>query len=152
MQTLNIPEIEISIKYKSAIKKSQLFHVSNSKDIADLCRSLYDADTVEWFESMILVCLNRANKVIGWYKVSQGGITGTICDPKVVFTIALNCVGTCYIIITHNHPSGNLNPSDADDKLTQKIEAAGKLLDIKLLDHIIIADDSYYSYSDEGKL
>ena len=99
---------------------------------------------------MILICLNQNNKVIGFYRVSAGGTTGTICDPKIVFTTALNCAGTTSIIISHNHPSGSLKPSRADEQITAKIKEAGKVLDIKLLDHIIYTEEGYFPFGDEG--
>ncbi len=146
---MKLPEIEISIKYKGS-KKTELKKVTSSRDAYEVCKLLYNENTIDWLEEMILICLNRANKVIGYYKVSRGGMTSTMCDPKVVFTIALNCAGTTAIILSHNHPSGNTSPSDPDRQLTSKVKDAGKLLDITLLDHIIVTEDSYYSFADEG--
>ena len=85
------------------------------------------------------------------YEVSTGGITGTVADPRVIFVAALkaNCSA---IIISHNHPSGNLNPSRQDEELTQKIKNGDEFLDIKLLEHIIVTDEGYFSFSDEGLL
>lgn len=148
---MKLPEIEISIKYKGT-KKTELKKVTSSRDAYDVCKLLYSENTFDWVEEMILICLNRANKVIGYYRISKGGIAGTVADPKVIFTIALNCAGTSSIILSHNHPSGNTKPSDSDISLTNKIKDAGKLLDIVLLDHIIVTEDSYYSFVDEGKL
>ena len=95
--------------------------------------------------------LNRANKITRFEIISEGGITGTIADPRIVLKKALdeNAVG---LILCHNHPSGNLNPSQADKDLTRKIKDAAQLLDIKLLDHIIISESGYFSFSDEGLL
>lgn len=95
--------------------------------------------------------LNKANKVLGIFEVSSGGISGTVADPRLIFVAALktNCSG---IIISHNHPSGNLKPSRQDEELTQKIKHAGEFLEIKLLDHIIITSEGYYSFADEGLL
>lgn len=148
---MKIPQIEISIKFKGALK-SELKKINSSKDLYQVCKSMYDNGTFDWQEEMILICLSQSNKIIGYYKISSGGITGTICDPKVVFTVALNCAGTTQIILTHNHPSGNLMPSQADNVLTDKIKNAGSFLDIRLVDHLIITDEGYYSYADEGKL
>ena len=83
--------------------------------------------------------------------ISEGGVSGTVVDPKKIFKIALDNHASS-IIVGHNHPSGNIQPSDADQKITQKIKNAGVLLDIALLDHIIIGNDQYYSFSDEGAL
>lgn len=93
--------------------------------------------------------LNRANKVLGILEASSGGISGTVADPRLVFVAALKA-NASNIIISHNHPSGNLNPSKADEELTQKIKQAGQLLDIKLFDHIIVTSEGYYSFADEG--
>ncbi len=100
-------------------------------------------------EQFKVLFLNQANKVLGIYEVSTGGITGTVADPRVIFAAALkaNC---CAIIISHNHPSGNLKPSRQDEELTQKIKQGGQLLDIKLLDHIILTAEEYFSFGDEG--
>ena len=93
----------------------------------------------------MVLCLNRANKVLGWAKIGQGGISGTVADPKVIFQIALKANASS-IILAHNHPS------EADNKLTRKIKNAGELLDLPVLDHIILIDDGYYSFADEGNL
>lgn len=100
-------------------------------------------------EEFWVLYLNNANKVIYKSQISKGGITGTVADTRVIFKIALeqNAVG---LILTHNHPSGNLNPSDADIQITKKLKIAAKQLDLTILDHIIITEASYYSFADEG--
>jgi DNA repair protein RadC len=96
--------------------------------------------------------LNKANKVLGYSKISSGGISGTLVDPKLIFQTALKANASS-IILAHNHPSGNKQPSDADTRITKKCTGAGTLLDITVLDHLIITpDDLYYSYADEGTL
>ena len=99
-------------------------------------------------EQVEIVLLNRANKVLGISEVSTGGFSGTVADPKVIFSIALKACASS--IILHNHPSGNLKPSQADLNLTKKIKNGGELLDIAVLDHIILTADSYFSFADEG--
>lgn len=143
-----IPEITISVKFK-AIEDDQYYEVRSTSDIAEVLRQIFNQDTIEWKEEFMLLCLNRSNKVIGFYRVSSGGMTGTVADPKIIYTIALNCAATT-IIIAHNHPSGNLNPSNADRDLTRKIYEAGKLFDIVVLDHIIITRDKHLSFAEEG--
>jgi DNA repair protein RadC len=93
--------------------------------------------------------LNRANRVNHFEIVSEGGITGTVADPRIILKKALeqNAVS---LIVCHNHPSGNLRPSRADEMLTQKLKDAAQLLDITVLDHIIVSDMGYYSFADEG--
>lgn len=144
-----LPEFEISLKFKG--KKSELKTVNTSSDAAEICRHCFDEGKLDWVEEFVVIALNRANKVIGFYKVSSGGLTGTVADPKVIYQFALLSSATS-IILSHNHPSGNTRPSQADIDLTLKIRDAGKFLDIKLLDHIIITDESYTSFADEGYL
>ncbi len=103
-----------------------------------------------WEEFKVLL-LNRANRVTGVYEASAGGITGTVADPRLILAVAIKSVSVS-IILAHNHPSGNLKPSRADEELTAKIKEAGKYHEIKVLDHIIISSESYYSFADEGLL
>jgi len=100
-------------------------------------------------EEFWLLMLNRANRVIGRFKVSQGGLSGTVIDTRIILKKALDNLASS-IIVCHNHPSGNLQPSDADVKITEKLKKAAEILEIKLLDHIIIANKSYFSFADEG--
>lgn len=103
------------------------------------------------YEEFWILTLARNNKVIKPYRVSEGGVSGTVADPKRIFKAALENNASA-IILSHNHPSGNLRPSKADETLTQKIVNAGKHLDIQVLDHIIVAGDGYFSFADEGKI
>ncbi len=100
-------------------------------------------------EEFWLLMLNRANRVLGRFKVSQGGLSGTVIDTRIILKKALDHLASS-IIVCHNHPSGNNQPSDADVKITEKLKKAAEMLEIKLLDHIIIADKSYFSFADEG--
>jgi len=103
------------------------------------------------YEVFYILLLNRANKVIREIMISEGGLSGTVADPKKIFKIALeyNASG---IILCHNHPSGNIQPSDADIKLTKKLRHAGEMLDLPVIDHIIIGEENYYSFADENTL
>lgn len=101
------------------------------------------------YEVFYLLLLNRANKIIRAVKISEGGFAGTVADPKKIFKIALEYAASA-IILCHNHPSGNLQPSDADIKLTNKLVASGELLDLKVLDHLILGDGEYFSFADEN--
>jgi DNA repair protein RadC len=100
-------------------------------------------------EEFWLLLLNRANEVIRPVQVSQGGVSGTVADPKIIFKLAIECLASAIILI-HNHPSGNLKPSEADKDLTRRLASAGKLLEIPILDHLIFTDASYLSFADEG--
>ena len=141
----NIPEIEL--KYKSG--KVKKINITSSQDAEKIFREFFDCDTLELTESFVVIYLNRANKTLGWQRVSQGGITGTIVDKRLILATALKCAATG-IILAHNHPSGNINPSNTDKELTKQLKEASKLLDIVVLDHLIISEDNYFSFSDEG--
>lgn len=102
-------------------------------------------------EEFWILYLNNSNKILEQYQVSKGGITGTLVDVRITLRKALE-VGAVSIILAHNHPSGNLNPSEADKQLTRKLKTASESLDIKVLDHIIVTEKSYFSFADEGML
>lgn len=102
-------------------------------------------------EAFWIILLNRANRVIKKHQISQGGVAGTVADPKLIFKVAVEELASG-IILAHNHPSGNLTASQADIDLTKKLKESGKLLDIQVLDHLIIAGKKYYSFADEGLL
>lgn len=151
MQNLIIPEIQFSLSYVNQVKQSELRQITSSQDCEDVLRIVFNSSTFLWREEMLLLCLNRANKVVGYYRVSVGGVSGTVCDPKVIFTIALNS-GASAIVLAHNHPSGNLTPSEADKALTKKIKEVGALLEVQLIEHMILTHESYYSFADNGTL
>lgn len=142
---------EVQLVYRSTIKASDRPKISSSKDAAAIFRQFWDEMKIEHVESFKVMLLSRANKVLGISSVSEGGISGTVADPKVIFQVALKANASS-IIVAHNHPSGNLNPSEADRQLTTKLKEAGKFLDIPVLDHIILIpeEDKYFSFSDEG--
>lgn len=102
-------------------------------------------------ESFLVMFLNNANRILKIEIISTGGMTGTVADPKIIFKKALN-VGATAMILCHNHPSGNINPSQQDDLLTKKFVAAGTLLDITVHDHIIIGEGRYFSYLEQGRI
>lgn len=150
-KSIYFPEINLHLSFDKKVKKSELYHVKTALDAYTVFKSVFDADTFDWKEEMVMLCLNRANRVLGFYKVSSGGITGTVVDPRIIFTVALKC-GASSIVIAHNHPSGQLIPSEADKSLTQKVKHAGKLMEIHLLDHLIVTDESFYSFAENGML
>ncbi len=151
--TLNLPEwtrvAEVELIYKTKIKPSERPKITSSKDSYNLLLQCWDMDKIELQEQFKVMLLNRSNKVLGIFEVSSGGITGTVADPKLIFMAALKA-SACGIIISHNHPSGNLKPSRPDEELTRKIKEAGRLLDIQVLDHVIVTNEGYYSFADEG--
>ena len=156
METANtlacIQVSEIQLIYKSKVKASQRPQVSTSSDAYHIFRQNWDENKIEFVEQFKILLLNRANKVLGIFELSTGGVSGTVADPKLVFAAALKA-NASNIILCHNHPSGSSKPSSADEQLTQKIKEAGKYLDLPVVDHLIITgDDGYYSFADEGIL
>ena len=143
---------EIKISYKGGLKSSEWQKISSSQDAAELLFEVWDKDTIAIQETFKVVLLNNSNKVKGVYQLSQGGITGTLIDLRILFAVILKSLSVA-IILTHNHPSGKLMPSEADKNLTSKIKKAAQLFDITILDHLIFAPDgNYYSFSDNGLL
>ena len=126
----------------------QRIKINNSKEIAVYLKTILKDFNYEVFVALLL---NRSHKIISYEIISKGGIAGTVADPRVILKKALDA-GASSLIICHNHPSGNLQPSQQDDLLTQKIKSAALYFDIKLLDHIIVSEEGYYSFADEGKL
>ena len=144
---MQLPELRIKVERKDG--DGQVYQVKSSNDAATFFRTIFNADTMLWTEESAMICLNRANKVIGYFKVSSGGTASTIMDAKVIFTQALQS-GAHSIILAHNHPSGNKMPSDDDISLTKKLKKGATYLDLHILDHIILTDNSHTSMADEG--
>jgi DNA repair protein RadC len=142
---------EIELVYKTKAKASARLQITSSKSAYEILRDVWDDNKIEFVEQFKVLLLNRANKVLGIYEVSTGGITGTVADPRLIFAAALKA-NACAMIISHNHTSGNLKPSRQDEELTAKLKQAGQFLDIKVLDHLIITTETYYSFEDEGIL
>ena len=126
----------------------QRIKINNSKEIAVYLKTILKDFNYEVFVALFL---NRSHKIISYEIISKGGISGTVADPRIILKKALDA-GASSLIICHNHPSGNLQPSQQDDLLTQKIKSAALYFDIKLLDHIIVSEEGYYSFADEVKL
>jgi len=124
------------------------FKIACSQDIYDLMRSELLDEQLEYF---YVILLNRSNHVMRKHLISQGGTAGTVVDSKVVFKVALEYLAQS-VILVHNHPSGNLRPSDQDKRLTQRLVKIGRELDLPVLDHLIFTDSGYYSFADEGEL
>lgn len=146
-------------RYKSQINRLTIarepilvdkVHITNSKDSAAYARELYDHD-LTIYESFWLILLNRANNTVGFVKISQGGTTGTVADVKMICKYAVDTLAQAAICV-HNHPSGARLPSNADKVLTRKVKEALHLFDCKLLDHIILTEETYYSFADEAQL
>lgn len=124
--------------------------VEKSDDVAQYMKENFlTVSDISYKEFFYIILLNRANNIIAVEKISEGGVSATVVDLKIIFHKALHALASG-VIIVHNHPSGNIKPSTADVQLTKKIIEAGKILDINILDHIILTTDSYYSFADEG--
>jgi DNA repair protein RadC len=137
MKTLYGSIAEVRLVYRTKVKASDRLQVKCSKDAYDIFMENWDLDSIEHIEEFKLMLLTRSNKVLGIASISKGGINGTVTDVRIIlqYAIKANASG---IIICHNHPSGNVQPSESDTKITQKIKDSGILMDIQLLDHLII--------------
>ena len=142
---------EVELIYRSKVKASDRPKITRSNDAYELFIQYWDENKLEFVEEFKVMLLNKANKVLGICQLSTGGISGTVADPKLIFMAALKS-NASYIVIAHNHPSGNLKPSRQDEELTGKIKEGGKFLDIPLLDHLIVTTEGFYSFADEGLL
>jgi DNA repair protein RadC len=143
---------EIEIRYRRKPIQQEVRRIQNSSDAIALLRQLYDKNRIHYQEESIAIFLNRNNDVLGFQKLSSGGLTGTIVDARILFSIALKTLSSG-IILSHNHPSGNLKPSSQDVSLTHRLRKFGNMIDVCLLDHIIVDDTfNYYSFAEEGTL
>ena len=142
---------EVRLVYRTKVKASDRLQVKCSKDAFDIFMENWDLDSIEHIEEFKLLLMNRSDSVLGILAVSKGGLSGTVTDVRLIFqgAIKANAAG---LIVCHNHPSGNLNPSESDNKITQKIKESGNIMDIQLLDHLIITAEEYYSFADNGLL
>lgn len=140
---------EIKVSYTN--QSTQRLKILSSKSIYEAIVSKWNSETIEYIEEAKVILLNRANEILGVYELSKGGISGTIVDIRVILGVALKC-NASGIILIHNHPSGNLQPSEPDKVITTKLREACKLLDLLLLDHLIISKEGYYSFADTGIL
>ncbi len=147
----NVSEIDIVYKRKCKCKVSERPMIRSSKDSYEVLLHYWNEDKIELLEEFKILLLNRANRVLQILPISQGGMTGTVADPRLILAGALK-VAAVSIILCHNHPSGSLKPSRADEELTCKIKEAAGHFDIKVLDHLIITSEGYYSFTDEGLL
>ena len=139
----------VKLRYQNKARPSDRPTVNGSQDAYNIFIENWDWETITHIETMKLMLQNRANKVLGLADLSTGDTNGCIIDIKIVFQYAI-LANASFIILAHNHPSGNLKPSEADIAITRKVLEAGKYLDITLLDHLIISpDERYFSLADE---
>ena len=142
---------EVELVYRSKVKPSERPQITSSLDAYNIIKILWEEDKIDLVEQFKVLFLNRANKVLCLYNLSSGGITGTVADPRLIYSAALK-VNAVSLILSHNHPSGSLKPSDVDRELTRKIKNAGSYFDMKVFDHLIITSETYFSFNDEGLL
>ncbi|MBO9681961.1 MAG: JAB domain-containing protein [Flavisolibacter sp.] len=149
VRTFNAPEIHLC--YNREFNPSELPVLNKSDDVYALLLEIWDRDQLQIREDFKVILLNHNSRVLGIYNHTSGGIAGTVCDVRLIMASALKSLATG-IVLAHNHPSGNLEPSKADRFLTAKLADACRLFDISLLDHFIISKESYYSFSKNGEL
>jgi len=141
---------EILVSYKPKVGRKPI--IASSLDAYNTLLPFYSSETIALQEQFIVLYLNRSNRVLGGYKMSIGGITGTVADIRILLSVALQTAAVG-IILSHNHPSGNLKPSRTDEELTANIKNAAKFMEVKVLDHIIFGQDNdYFSFADENIL
>ncbi len=138
---------EIKISYINSNKNK--VKITNSEGAYKLLLLHWDMDTIEFCEEVKILLLNRANLVLGIYNLSKGGVSQCVIDIKIILSIALKANASS-IIMAHNHPSGNLTPSEQDKTITERLKQACKVVDLTLLDHLIISKEGFYSFCDRG--
>lgn len=146
-QNSQVSEIQVSYTPSLLVDMS----IKNSKKSFELMLNEWEQETLQMQEEVKILLLNRNNKVLGIYSLAKGGLTSCVVDVRIILSIALKTLATG-IILVHNHPSGNLKPSQADLDITKKLKQSCDLLDITFLDHLIITKDNYFSFADEGIL
>lgn len=150
MKQSDITISEVKLIYRTKVKASDRLQVKSSRNAFEIFLKHWDLDSIEHVEEFKLMLLTRSNKVLGIASISKGGISGTVTDVRIIlqYAIKANASG---IIICHNHPSGNLQPSESDLALTKKIKESASVMDIQLLDHLIVVPEGeYYSTTDNG--
>ena len=152
MQTDYSKVCEVRLTYSNKVKASERMSIKQSNEVYTFLKDyVFNPETIEFRESFKLILLNGANKILGFSTISDGGLNSTIADVRMVMQAAL-LSNASSMIIAHNHPSGQLFPSEEDKQLTNKIRSASDILNIKLLDHVIVTSESYYSFADEGRI
>jgi len=144
---------EVKLSYRPAVKPSERPVIKASMDIFRVLTDyrIFDPDTIEYKEYFKVLLLNTGNKLLGVLHISEGSIKETTVDIQHIMQGAI-LANSRYMILCHNHPSGNCAPSRADDSITRKIKTACELFDIKVIDHVIVSPNYYYSYADEGHI
>lgn len=142
---------QVELTYRNKVKASERPIVQKSDDAYKLLINNWDMNKIELVESFKILLLDRRSACLGISEISSGGVSGCMADPKIIFATALKARAS-NLILAHNHPSGQLVPSNSDISISRKLREGGKVLDINVLDHLIVSPDQYYSFADEGKL
>lgn len=142
---------EIKAVYRSRTRTKERTLIRGAENAVEYLREIWNKDTLELTEDFVMVCLNNAHQALGWVKISSGGFDSSGVDPRVVFSLALQ-VGASALFFAHNHPSGVVEPSPQDKSVTARLAAAGGLLNIRVLDHIILGKDAVFSFAEHGLL
>ena len=145
----NFNVAEVALSYRNSVPYNQRTKITGAKDAYRILRKLHDDNTIDYTETFRVLYLNQANHVLGSKIVSEGGLTSTYSDIRTIMQGAL-LTNAVAMIIAHNHPSGNVTPSEKDIQITSQINKAAKLLDLQLLDHIIYTRETYFSFADDG--
>ena len=140
----------VELIYKTSIKSTDRIRINDPDGVYLLAKEILE-DRMEHHEEVYLILLNQASKILGVALVSKGGISNTVVDLRIIFQAAI-LANASRIILVHNHPSGNLKPSLQDDKITKRVYQVASILGIELTDHLIISEESYYSYAIEGRI
>lgn len=143
LQLAQVNEVKIIYRTKASAPRPL---IRNAADAFQVLQPFFD-ECMDTHEEFWVILLDRANRAKSVYKVSQGGVTGTTCDPRLVFACALKCLAS-NIILAHNHPSGQLRPSEEDIRLTRKLVEGARFLDLTIFDHLILSREGYYSFAD----
>lgn len=140
---------EVEIVYRNKVPYQDRIQITQSATAYEILRQCWDENRIELVEQFKILLLDRRHTCLGVSDIATGGITGCVVDPRIVFATALKTKASA-LILAHNHPSGNLKPSEADIALTRKLRQGGKLLDISVIDHLIVTPHNYCSFADDG--
>jgi DNA repair protein RadC len=151
MEAVKQKVTEIEVVYKNKQKASERPTIKQSSDALTHLVDAYDSNTIGLQEQFVVLYMNNAHKVLGTYRAAAGGLTSTIADIRLILSVALKIAATS-MIVSHNHPTGTLKPSSQDEDLTRRLKEAAKVMDIKLLDHLILSPcgTEFFSFADEG--
>lgn len=142
---------ELKVAYRSRTKVRERRQLRNPGDVEAYLRAVWNGATLELVEEFLVVCLNGHHEALGWVKVASGGFNAAPVDPRLVFAVALQTASSA-VVVAHNHPSGNAEPSAQDKEVTRRLKEGGKVLGVSVLDHLILTREAAFSFADHGLL